>query len=75
MRTLNLIFLIAFAAVLGYFVYLNQKAVTVDLFGQEKDTTIPILAGAVYLLGMFTGWAVVGVLRRSLREVTETDRR
>ena len=37
--------------------------------------TVPVLALAVYVLGMFTGWAVVGLLRRSWNRVVEYDRR
>ena len=75
MRALSFVFLVGFAAVVGYFAYLNNHAVTVDLFGQERTVSVPVLAGAVYLLGMFTGWAVVGMLKRSWTRVTEYDRR
>jgi hypothetical protein len=33
------------------------------------------VAAACYLLGMFSGWAVVGMLRRSFKRVTEPAQR
>ena len=75
MRALSFLFLVGFAAVVGLFAYLNDRMVAVDLFGQVREVSIPVLAGAVYLLGMFTGWAVVGMLRRSWTRVVEYDRR
>ena len=36
---------------------------------------LPVLALAVYVLGMLTGWAVVGLLRQSWNRVVESDRR
>ncbi|MBX9628359.1 MAG: hypothetical protein K2X82_31460 [Gemmataceae bacterium] len=76
MRALSLLFLVAFVGVLGYFSYLNRESVQIDLFGQSRPTvSIPVLVGAAYLLGMLTGWAVVGMLKRSWTRVTEYDRR
>ncbi|MBN9517690.1 LapA family protein [bacterium] len=75
MRALSFLFLVAFAAAIGYFAYTNDRTVSVNLAGRLVEVSVPVLAGAVYLLGMFTGWAVVGVLRRSWRRVAEYDRR
>ena len=75
MRALSFLFLIGFAAVVGIFAYQNNYTITVNLFGQMQDVWVPALAGAVYALGMFTGWAVIGMLRRSWGRVVEYDRR
>ena len=76
MRALSFLFLVGFVGVVGYFAYLNQPhTAAIDLFGQSREVSVPLLAGAVYLLGMFTGWAVVGMLKRSWTRVTEYDRR
>jgi hypothetical protein len=40
-------------------------------FDRSVSTTLPLQITAVYLLGMVSGWTVVGFLRRSLRGVTE----
>lgn len=75
MRALSFLVLVAFAAAVGVFAYLNNHPVTVNLFGRVMDVWVPLLVGAVYLLGMLTGWAVVGMLRRSWTRVAESDRR
>jgi lipopolysaccharide assembly protein A len=75
MRFFSFLVLVAFAAGVGYFAYTNDHVVSVNLAGRLVEVSVPVLAGAVYLLGMFTGWAVVGMLRSSLQRVTEADRR
>jgi hypothetical protein len=75
MRALSFIFLVGFAAVVGIFAYQNNHTIAVNLFGRIQEVWVPALAGAVYALGMFTGWAVVGLLRRSWSRVVEYDRR
>lgn len=76
MRAFSFLFLLLFVGGLGWFAYLNSQSVEVDLFGLSRPTVpVPVLAGVVYLLGMLTGWAVVGMLKRSWTRVTESDRR
>ncbi len=75
MRFFSFLVLVAFAGAIGYFAYTNDHVVSVNLAGRLIDVSVPILAGAVYLLGMFTGWAVVGLLRRSWRRVAEYEPR
>ena len=75
MRFLSFLFLLAFAAAIGIFAYQNNQELTVNLLDRKIDVTGPVLAGAVYALGMLTGWAVVGILRRSVGRVVEYDRR
>ena len=65
-----LIRLIGVAAVVVFAVQ-NNETVTLQYLNQSVTTTLPLLIAAVYLLGMVSGWTVVGFLRRSLRGVTE----
>jgi uncharacterized membrane protein YciS (DUF1049 family) len=65
-----LILLIVVAAVVVFAVQ-NNETVTLQYLNQSVTTTLPLLIAAVYLLGMVSGWTVVGFLRRSLRGVTE----
>jgi uncharacterized integral membrane protein len=74
MRLLSLLFLIAFVALLGYFAYENSQSVTLSLFGQSQAVPVPLLALALYVLGMLSGWFVVGMLRRSWQRVTAERR-
>ncbi len=75
MRFFSFLVLVAFAGAIGYFAYTNDRTVSVNLAGQLVEVSIPVLAAAVYALGMFTGWAVVGVLKQSWQRVAEYDRR
>jgi hypothetical protein len=50
--------------------YENQRDVSLQVFGQTYVTHIPVLVGTTYLAGMLSGWTVVGILRRSLNQVT-----
>jgi uncharacterized protein HemY len=74
-RFFSLLVLVAFAAAVGYFAYTNSNTVAVNLAGRLVEVSVPVLALVVYALGMFTGWAVVGLLRRSWRNVAEYEPR
>ena len=74
MRAFCFMFLVAFAVAVGVFAYQNDRPVTVNVFGHTQETSFPIMAGALYLLGMVSGWTVVGMLKRSLQRVSENDR-
>ena len=75
MRFFSFLVLVVFAAAIGYFAYTNNHVVAVNLAGRTAEVWVPALALAVYALGMFTGWAVVGLLRRSWDRVVEYERR
>jgi hypothetical protein len=71
MRFLCLLFLIAVGACIAMFVVQNQHEVALNFWDRSLTVSIPVLVGAVYVLGMLTGWSVVGLLRRSLATATE----
>ena len=76
MRVLSFLFLIVFVAAIVVFSIQNNFKIRVNLFGWDFEAAFPLLAAVVYALGMLTGWAVVGMLRRSWRRVAEnTERR
>lgn len=76
MRVLSFLFLIVFVAAIVVFSIQNNFKIRVNLFGWDFEGAFPLLAAAVYVLGMLTGWAVIGMLRRSWRRVAEnTERR
>ena len=74
MRALCFLFLIGFACVVGVFAYQNDRPEVISLFGESREVRFPVLVGCVYLLGMLSGWTVVGVLKRSLQRIAESDR-
>jgi hypothetical protein len=75
MRALYLLFLVAFAGAVAAFAYFNRGEVEIRFLHWSVTTSLAALAGAAYLLGMLSGWAVVGLLRRSLQRVTEPEYR
>ena len=71
MRLLCLLFLVALAGVVGVFAYQNNHTVDVKYLDQTKEVSFPILIGATYVIGMLSGWTVVGMVRRSWRRVED----
>lgn len=75
MRVICFLFLIGFACVVGSFAYQNDHQEIVTLFGETREVSFPVLIGCVYLLGMLSGWTMVGMVKRSLRRIAESDGR
>lgn len=71
MRGFYAILLILFLAVIAIFAFMNMERITVNYPGGSWEVRFAILIGAVYVLGMFSGWSVVGVIKKSLKRVTE----
>jgi lipopolysaccharide assembly protein A len=71
MRTLYFLFLLAFIAALGIFAWQNQESVTVTFLQWQISIMLAAVAGVSYLLGMLSGWSVVGMVRRSIHRVTD----
>ena len=77
MRAICFLFLILLATAVGVFAYQNNYdvSVTVPFVSHSPEVSFPLLVGGAYLLGMLSGWTVVGMLKRSWQRVTEPDRR
>ena len=74
MRMFYFILLLIFLGALVAFAVQNRDTVAIKFMNWSDSYPLPALLGAAYVLGMFSGWTVVGMLRRSLKRVTE-DRR
>jgi uncharacterized integral membrane protein len=70
-RVIYVLFLVVFLGAVGVFAYQNTHSETVTFFNQSWETTFPVVVGAAYLLGMVSGWTVVGLLRRSVQTVVQ----
>jgi len=70
-RILSLLVLLALAAAVAIFAYQNAATVDVQFLTWGRNAPLAAVVGAAYLLGMLSGWAVVGIFRRSLRRVSE----
>ncbi len=71
MRFLCFLFLLAFAGAVALFAYQNQQDVSLRFFNWSDSLNLPLVIGGAYLLGMLSGWTVVGMLRRSVSRVVE----
>ena len=70
-----LIFLI-FVAIIGVFVFENSDPVAINYLDQSLSVQsihlpMSVLIGGIYVLGMLTGWTVVGFLKQTVQQVTE----
>jgi uncharacterized integral membrane protein len=74
MRFLCFLFLVVFGGAVAFFAYENQQDITLRLFDWSWTVNVPLVLGATYVLGMLSGWTVVGMVRRSVYRVTERDR-
>jgi lipopolysaccharide assembly protein A len=71
MRVIQGIILLAFLGALGLFAVQNTEAITVSFWNWKATGPVALLAIAIYLLGMVSGWTVVSFFRRSLHRVSE----
>ncbi len=71
MRFLCFLFLVVFAGAVGVFIYQNQHDVTVTFLNWHVTKSIPLVVGATFVLGMLSGWSIVGLLRRSVYRASE----
>jgi hypothetical protein len=70
MRALCLLFLVAFAGAVVAFAFFNRQDVSLRFFDWSLTTSLAAVAGVAYLLGMLSGWSIVGMVRRSIGRVT-----
>jgi uncharacterized membrane protein YciS (DUF1049 family) len=71
MRLISLVILVAAVVFIVAFVMQNDEPVVVRFFDWTLTTSMAKLVGVVYLIGMISGWTVIGTLRRSFNRVTE----
>lgn len=74
MRLIYFLFLVVFVALIGGFAYYNQRFEDIVFYDQKWVVSFPIIVFGAYLLGMLTGWAALGMLRRSWDRVVAPSR-
>jgi hypothetical protein len=69
-------FLLLLAAVVAIFLFAteNDGPVTVRFWDWQLTTRLALMIVAVYVLGMFSGWFVVGMVQRGIYRVTAPPR-
>jgi putative membrane protein len=69
-----LILLLALAAVVIFAVQ-NNETVTLQYLDRSVTCTLSLFVAMVYVVGMVSGWTVIGLLRHSLLRATEQRER
>ncbi len=71
MRVFCLLFLVVFSAAVALFAYYNQDPTTIRFAEWQETSSLAMIAGIAYVLGMVSGWTVLGMIRRSTNRVVE----
>jgi lipopolysaccharide assembly protein A len=71
MRFISLLLLVAFVSAVAVFAAQNQQDVALNFLNGSVIASLAVVVGITYVLGMLSGWSVIGILRRSLRRVAE----
>lgn len=76
MRYVWLFIFLIFVAIVGLFAVENSDPVAINYLDQSLSVQsihlpMSVLIGGVYVLGMLTGWTVIGFLKQTVHRVTE----
>jgi uncharacterized integral membrane protein len=71
MRFLQAVVFLAFLLMIAVFAAQNTGVVTVNFLSWNLQQPVALLAVAVYVVGMLSGWTVLAFMRRSLRQVSQ----
>ena len=79
MRYVWLLIFLILLAIIGVFAFENSDPVPINYLDQSlsvQSIHLPMsaLIGGIYVLGMLTGWTVVGFLKRTVQHVTERQK-
>lgn len=75
MRIISGLFLLALVVVLGLLAYENNRPTELNAWTLWSGSVpLPALVGGVYVLGMVSGWWMIGLMKRSWQRATEPDR-
>lgn len=71
MRVIYMLILLLLFGAIGIFALQNRETITLQYLDRNIACPLALLIGIVYVLGMVTGWTVIGFMHRSLRRVSE----
>ena len=71
MRVIYTVLLLVFVAAIITFAVQNIEPITIKFLGNSWEIALALLIAAAYVLGMLSGWTVVGIVKKSLKRVTE----
>ena len=69
MRFIYFLLLLVFVAVVGVFAFQNSEQTTVHFLQWNATSAFSVFIAGAYLLGMLSGWTVIGFIKRSLQGV------
>jgi putative membrane protein len=75
MRFIQAVVFLVLLGVIIIFAVQNSQIVTVQFLNWSVNSPIALMSVVVYLLGMLSGWTVVGFMGRSVRRVAERRER
>jgi hypothetical protein len=75
MRWFYLLVLLAVVGVVVLFAFENLQEVPLQFLNQSVKSNVALVVGISYVLGMLSGWTVLGLLRRSFERVTTFEQR
>jgi lipopolysaccharide assembly protein A len=71
MRVFYFLLLVVMIAALAVFAVQNRDEVTLNYLDRSLKWPMAAVLGAVYVLGMLSGWTLVGMFRRSWQGIRE----
>ena len=74
MRFVYLFVLLVLLGAIGVFALQNRETIVLMYLDRSVSCPVALLICGIYLLGMVSGWTVVGFVRHSLRGVSEPAR-
>jgi uncharacterized integral membrane protein len=71
MRYIQAVVFLAFLVTIGTFAIQNRDVITVNFLTWNLSQSVAIVTGAVYILGMLSGWAVLAFARGYFRRAAQ----
>jgi putative membrane protein len=71
MRIVYGFILLVLLTAVGVFAVQNRGDVTLNYLDRQLTTNLALLIAATYVVGMITGWTVLGFVRRSIHRVSQ----
>ncbi|MBY0522458.1 MAG: LapA family protein [Gemmataceae bacterium] len=71
MRLISFLLLLVLAGATALFAMQNNENIFVHFFNWGLTASLAALIGVAYLLGMLSGWSVLGVVRRSIARLAD----
>jgi lipopolysaccharide assembly protein A len=71
MKLFYFLLLVLLIGAIVVFAVQNKDEVSIKYVDRSASFPLSAVVGAAYILGMFTGWTIIGLLRRSFQRVTE----